>query len=381
MKIYVEGSSVFKNRWGIGSYTKRLFETYNQKYPEDKVVFFGFKFFSRPLPDFPIAPSKNLGYRIVRWMPGRVYNMLFRLNLGPPLDFFLGAGPNVIVFPNFIRWPVLNPKIKTIVFIHDLSFVYFPQFANPVNLSDTTRFVPKSIKKASHIITISKSSKRQIMEHFKMPESKITIVYPAVDAKFFYKRSEPEIAKLRRKYKLPAKYILYHGTIEPRKNIEGLLEAYARLDGALQSQYPLVLAGGKGWQDEGILAAIAKLTKKGLKIIQTGYLPDEDTPPLISGASALVFPSHYEGFGIPLLEAMACGVPVISADNSSLPEVVGPGGLLVKAEDSEGLAAAISRLLSDKQLQKVQIARGYEQAKKFSWEKSAAQLKSALEKL
>lgn len=381
MRIFVEGSSVFNNRWGIGSFTKRLFETYNQKYPQDKVVFFGFKFFTRDLPDFPIPPSKSLGYRIVRWMPGRIYNMLFRLKLGVPLDFFLGAEPNVIVFPNFIRWPVMNPRIKTVVFIHDLSFVYFPQFANPINLSDTTRFVPKSIKKASHIITISKSSKRQIMKHFQVPENKITVVYPAVDPKFFYKRPKAQITKVRRKYKLPTKYILYHGTVEPRKNIEGLLEAYSKLDKALQSEYALVLAGSKGWQDEDILTAIAKLSKKGLKIIQTGYLPDEDTPPLISGASVLVFPSHYEGFGIPLLEAMACGVPVISADNSSLPEVVGDGGLFVKAEDIKGLADAITRLLGDKQLQQELIARGFGQAKKFSWGKSAGQLKYVLENL
>jgi glycosyltransferase involved in cell wall biosynthesis len=381
MKIYVEGSSTFKNRWGIGSFTMRLVESYSKRYPQDKITLFGFKFFTRPLPDFPIKPSKNLNYRIIRWLPGRVYNMLFRLNLGLPLDIFLGWSPNVIIFPNFVRWPVLNPKAKTLVFIHDLSFVYFPQFANPINLSDTTRFVPKAIKKANRIMTISESSKRQIINHFKVPAEKISIVYPAVDPSFFYRRSKAEINKVQRKYKLPPRYVLYHGTIEPRKNIEGLLAAYDKLPAKIHAQYGLVLAGGKGWQDEEILVAIAKLKKKGRNIIQTGYLPDADTAPVISGASVLVFPSHYEGFGIPPLEAMACGVPVIASNNTSLPEVVGNAGLLIGAEDTKAWTEGMAKLLTDHNLQQKLITAGYDQAKKFTWDKSADQLKDALEKI
>ena len=380
MKIYVEGSSVFKSRSGVGSYAKRLVEHYIKQYPEDEVTFFGFKFFTRPLPDWPIPPAQNLKYKIIRWLPGRVYNMLFRMRLGLPLDLFLGWRPDVVIFPNFIRWPVWNPRVKTLVVIHDLSFVHFPQFASPINLSDNQRFVPKSIKKASRVITISESSKQQIIDHYKVPASKISIAGPAVDPEFFYKRSSGEIKKMRAKYKLPAKYILYHGTIEPRKNIEGLLEIYAQLPQNVQDEYGLVLAGGKGWQDEGIVAAIAHYKKAGLNIVQTGYLPDEDAPGVISGASLLVFPSFYEGFGMPPLEAMACGVPVISSDNSSLPEIVGDAGIMLKAEDKPAWVAAITKVLDDKDLKARMVAAGHQQVKKFTWQRSAEALKRVLEK-
>ncbi len=381
MKIYVEGSSIFKNRSGIGSYTMRLMTAHAQKYPSDQITFFGFKFFSRPLPDFPIPASRSVRYKIVRWLPGRVYNMLFRLGVGPPLDLFFGWRPDVAIFPNFLVWPIWNHKTKTVPIIHDLSFIHFPQFANAVNLSDTTRFVPKAVAKADHIITISKSSKRQIIEHFKVPADKISIVYPGVDPAEFYPRSASDIAPVRKKYKLPARYILYHGTLEPRKNIDGLLAVYDQLDKALQTKYPLVLAGGKGWKDEAIFAGIDRLRKAGLKIIWTGYLPDADAPAVISGASLLVFPSFYEGFGIPVLEAMACGVPVISSDNTSLPEVVGDAGLLLKAKDTAGWTAAITNLLGDKALQQKLIKRGLVQAKKFTWAQSATSLHEALAKL
>lgn len=381
MNIFVEGSSVFKNRSGVGSYAKRLAEAYIKKYPQDELTFFGFKFFTRPLPDCPLPPAKNIRYRIIRWLPGRVYNMLFRLRLGLPLDLFLGRRPNVILFPNFIRWPVWNPKIKTISMIHDLSFIYFPQYASPPNLHDHLRFVPKAIAKVNHIITISKSSKQQIINHYKVPASKITIVSPGVDPEHFYPRSASDIAKARHKYRLPKKYLLYHGTLEPRKNIEGLLAAYEQLEPKIQDEYALVLAGGKGWQDESIWVAIHRLQKKDLKVITTGYVADEDAPAIISGAVMLLFPSHYEGFGMPPAEAMACGVPVISSDNTSLPEVIGTAGLLLKAEDTADWTTAIVKLLNDKRLQEKLIARGLEQAKKFTWDRSATSLHEMLKKI
>ena len=381
MRIYIEGSSVFKNRSGIGSFAMRLSDAYIKKYPSDELTFFGFKFFSRPLPDFPLPPTNNVRYRIIRWMPGRVYNMLFRLGLGLPLDFFLGTRPNVIIFPNFIRWPVWNRRIKTVPVIHDLSFIYFPQFANTVNLSDTTRFVPKAVAKGSHLITISKSSKKQIIEHYKVPAAKISIVYPGIDPAVFYPRSQADIAKVAHKYHLPKKYLLYHGTLEPRKNIEGLLAAYELLDKKTQDEYPLVLAGGKGWKDEDIQVGINRLRKLGLKVIHTGYLPDDDAPMVISGATMLIFPSHYEGFGMPVVEAMACGVPVIISNNTSLPEIVGEAGILLDKNSPAAIAKAINKLLANPALSKKYIGLGLEQSKKFTWEKSAEQLKAALEKL
>jgi glycosyltransferase involved in cell wall biosynthesis len=381
MRIFVEGSSILKNRSGVGQFAKRLIEAYVKKYPEDSFTIFGFKFFTQGAYGRPIPQSDNLNYQVVRWMPGRVYNMLFRLGIALPIDIFLGRRPDVIIYPNFLRWPVLNRKTKTIVIIHDLSFVHFPQYANPINLSDTTRFVPRAVKKASHVITISDNSRGEIMEHFKVSPEKISIVYPAVDTSFFYKRPAVEVDIVRLKYKLPKKYLLFTGTLEPRKNITGILKAYEKLSLKTREQYALVLAGGKGWKDEEISKYVDSLVAQGLKIILTGYVPDADLPSVYSGAALFVWPSHYEGFGIPLLEAMACGVPVITANNSSLPEVAGDAAILLNSNDTAGISSAMRDVLNDKALRNKLIAKGYEQIKKFTWENSADQLKDALEKL
>ena len=265
--------------------------------------------------------------------------------------------------------------------IHDLSFVHFPQYAHPKDLPYKLKYVPKSVKKAGRIITISENSKKEIMEYYGVSAEKISLVHPAVDTSFFHRKTAAEIAIVRKKYKLPKKYILYAGTIEPRKNINGLLKAYEQLDTKIKGTYGLVLAGGKGWQDNGILDRIDSLQKNGHTIVQTGYVADDDFPAIYSGAELFVFPSFYEGFGIPPLEAMACGVPVISADNSSLPEAVGKAGILIDVEKSADLVAAIKNLLHNDTLRTQYIKAGYKQVQRFTWEKAAKELHDAVDLL
>ena len=382
MKIYVEGSSVFKDRSGVGQYTKRLIEAAARLDPGSRFTFFGFKFWSRPLPAQDIK-APNISYRFVRWMPGRVYNMLFRLGVALPVDLFLLRRPDVILYPNFLRWPVLNRKTKTAVVIHDLSFIQFPQFAAPINRQDNLRFVPSSIAKADFIIAVSESSKRQIVDHYKTSSDKVKVITPAIDHKEYYPRPADEIAAIRRKLSLPENYLLYVGNLEPRKNIKGILEAYAGLDKKLKQSYGLVLAGGRGYgrQDGQIQAKIKELQAAGEDIVTTGYVPDADLPVIFSGASLFVYPSFYEGFGMPPLEAMACGVPVITADNTSLPEVVGDAAIKIKAEDTAGLTEAVAKVLSDPELAAELCAKGLAQAQKFSWQTSAQKLMELSEKL
>src|SRR5262249_39725898 len=157
-----------------------------------------------------------------------------------------------------------------------------------------------------------------------------------LDHDFFYPRPMAEIDTVKRKYAITKPYILYTGTLEPRKNIKGILDAYNALPPQVRATYSMVLAGGRGWLDQEIRAQLADL--QHLDLLTPGYVPDEDLPALYSGASLFVYPSFYEGFGMPPLEAMACNTPVIAADNSSLPEVVGDAGILVNANDAASLA-------------------------------------------
>lgn len=381
MKIYIEGSPLLKERSGIGQYTKRLLEAAATSHPEHSYTVFGFKFWTRPLPELPFPEKLGIRRKIIRFMPGRGYNLLFKYRLAPPVDTLLGARPDIVFFPNFVKWPILSNKTKTVLTIHDLSFIHFSQYTHPKNLPYMLKNVPYSIKRADHILTISESSKKQIVEYYKVNPEKITIVTPAVDHTDYYPRSKSDISKIRAKYNLPSNYVLYASTLEPRKNVNGVLDAYIKLDKKLKQKVGLVLAGGKGWKDESIIANISQSKKNGENITITGYVPDEDLPAIYSGAELFVYPSYYEGFGIPLLEAMACGVPVISADNSSLPEVVGKAGLYIKADDTNSLVSAMSRMLTDRTLANKYRLMGIEQARKFSWEKSANDLIRLFESL
>ena len=221
------------------------------------------------------------------------------------------------------------------------------------------------------MIAISQATKDDLVAHYGVPKEKIPVVYHGVEPRF---RPTPDPAVPAR-YGLPSRYFLYLGTLQPRKNLERLLQAYAQLSGDVPA---LVLAGAKGWYFERIAAAIAALGL-GERVFLPGYVPDEDVPALLTGALALVFPSLYEGFGLPVLEAMACGTPVVTANTSSLPEVVGEAGLLVDPLRVDEIAAAMQRLLADEALRAELSRRGLERAGLFSWDRCARETLAVLE--
>lgn len=378
MKIYIEGSAMMNRRTGIGQFAKRLLEATTELDNKNRYTIFTFRFYisRRPLV-IPIKPSDNLSYHFIRWLPAVIYYQFFKRFIVPPIDLVMGKRADIFFFPNFVSWPVMNRKARVIPIVHDLSFVHHGVHTSPKNKEYMLAYVPQTIAQADHIITISENSKKEIVDYYKVDPKDISIVMPAIDHAEYYPRSSEEIAVIKKKYSLPDRYFLFTSTIEPRKNVQGLLDAYAALPKEIQDSYGLVLAGMKGWVDQEIQVRFDKYSH--LNIMRTGYVDDEDLPAIYSGATLFVFPTFYEGFGIPPLEAMACGVPVITSNNSSLPEVMGDAGVLLDDLDPRVISQSIATLVGDEKQQKELRTKGLKRAATFSWEKSAADLIAVFE--
>ena len=267
-------------------------------------------------------------------------------------------------FVNPLLWP--GPAVVT---IFDLSFIRYPErlsLSRRAYLQTLTRF---SARRARRVIAISESGKREIVELLGIPPERIDVALPGVNPDF---RPLPReaVEAFRQEAGLPGRFILHVGTLEPRKNLEMLLEAYARLP--QRGDVKLILAGGKGWQTAGFFRTLERLGL-GRDVILPGYVPSERLPYWYNAAEVFVYPSVYEGFGMPLAEALACGVVAIGSDTSSLPEAVGPGGLLLPADDPQAWAETLTRLLDSAALRDEIAHRGYDYVQRLSWETTARQ--------
>jgi glycosyltransferase involved in cell wall biosynthesis len=266
--------------------------------------------------------------------------------------------------------PPVKPGTRTIVTIHDLSFVRYPDLVMPGMETHLNKWVPHSVRQADHVIAVSKATSQDLIELYQTPPEKITTLYHGATPGFKPVVDPNALAIVRQKYGLEDKpFVLSISTIQPRKNYRRLIQAFAQID----SPVMLVIGGSKGWHYQDIFAEVDKLGLEK-RILFPGFVADTDLPALYSAASLFVYPSLYEGFGLPLLEAMACGTPVVTSNQSSLPEVVGEAGLLIDPYDVDALAAAMRQVLADTSLQQKLSQAGQIQAKKFTWEGMAAKL-------
>lgn len=261
-----------------------------------------------------------------------------------------------------------------VVTIHDLGYVYFPEAHSALARRYLAWSTQHSVRRATRIIADSLATARDLAAHYRVPEDRLALVYPGVDPALMPVSDPGRLAAVRARYRLPARYLLFVGTLQPRKNIARIVQAYARWRSASgQSDVALVLAGQQGW-----LYDPAWTGAEG--VILPGYVEDGDIAALYSGALALVFPTLHEGFGFPVLEAMRCGTPVITSNTSSLPEVAGDAALLVDPRDVAAIAAAIGRVVDDERLRADLLRRGFQQAEAFTWERAAAQTLHVLER-
>ncbi|MBO9333421.1 MAG: glycosyltransferase family 4 protein [Roseiflexus sp.] len=305
--------------------------------------------------------------------PRRLTQIWHRLRIPLPIEWLTGP-LDILHAPDFVPPPT---RARTLVTIHDLSYMVHPECAVPGVAAYLHDAVPRALKQASIIIADSESTRRDLHRLLNIALDRVTVVYPGVDARF--RPLPPEVCEpVRRRLNLPRRFILFVGTIEPRKNLVRLLEAFARIDrAALNDQRDdelfLVLAGRRGWMYQPVFAAIDRLNLHD-RVQLLDFVADSDLPVVYNLAQVFVYPSLYEGFGLPPLEALACGTPVVTSDNSSLPEVVGNAALLARADDVEALSEGMIRLLKDESLRDRLRRAGLEQARQFRWEASARQI-------
>lgn len=261
-------------------------------------------------------------------------------------------------------------KKKTVAFIHDLTTLHFPKYHLAKN-KILYHFRFKNIKKyADAVLTNSQHTKKDIIEHLGIPENKIHVTYFGTHKRFRPIEDELKINEVLKKYSIDYSYICYVGTIEPRKNLINLLHAFKSLKNKKDIPHKLVLVGKDGWFFEEIYKTIGQLELEN-EVIRTGFAQDEDIPYLLNGADTFIYPSFYEGFGLPVLEALSCGVPTITSDVSSLPEVGGDAVKYVNPEDPVDIENKIFEFLHSESEREKFSARGLKQAEKFSWEKCA----------
>ncbi len=266
---------------------------------------------------------------------------------------------------DLLHCPAFVPPLafdgKTVATIFDLTFVLYPETQKWTGRMWWRILGPRGMAKADRLIALSESTKADLVKTRLVPDEKIRVVYPCTRESF---RPTPS-QQMRAKYHLPDQYVLYVGTLERRKNLSNLIRAFDKARRMGQFDHALVLAGQRGWLYEDLFRTVEELGL-GDRILFLGYVPDQDLPGLYSGADLFVYLSKYEGFGLPVLEAMACGVPVLSSNSSSLPEVAGDAAVLVPPEDIDLAAREMKRILSDRDLRQEMANKGLHRATCFT---------------
>jgi alpha-1,3-rhamnosyl/mannosyltransferase len=278
--------------------------------------------------------------------------------------------------PNYVAVPYDGPSVVT---VSDLSHLHYPQYHPPARVRWLCNHLARSVGQAQEVICLSESMREEIINVLGVAPEKVNVVHPGA-SEAFRPRTAAELQPVLRRYGLDdARYLLTVGTVEPRKNLIGLIEAYNSLPQALRQAFPLVVVGTSGWLTKPIERAMRPLEQEG-SLRRMGYVAVEDMPFVYAGAHAFAYLSFYEGFGLPVVEAMRSGIPVMTSDRSALPEVAGAAALLVNPEDNDAVAAGLRRLLEDETLRQHAAATGRVHSLTFSWETCVDQTVAVYEK-
>jgi len=365
MRVGIEAQSLFNVRTGVQQYLYHLLEGLARVGTNDlfSAVYFSAR---RRNTVLPFAGDMVVERRL-SFPPGRALSFLWKHLPSPAFDMF-ARGMDVYHFPNFVVRPIGRRK-KIVLTIHDLAFERLPNSVEEKNLKYLKKFVGPSVDRADRIITDSKFTKEELINFYPSAEGKTEVIYLGVGDEFAREYGREMREEVRRKYGLPKKYILSVGTMEPRKNLAGLLIAYRMLR-ERGTDISLALCGARGWKCDDLVGKIVG-GELGRRVIWTGYVDQADLPLIYQGARCFVFPSLYEGFGLPPLEAMAAGVPVVCSEKASLPDVVGTAAVMVQPEKPESIANGIEKILSDPNLSQELVSKGRARVDEFTWDETA----------
>ncbi len=373
--IGIDYTPAYEQGGGIGRYVRELIAALAQQDHDNDYLLFVAGANAKTLPS---PPGTNFKWAASRIAPIWFARMWHRARLPLPVEWWVGP---VALYhaTDFVLPPTLH-KTQTVLTVHDLSFVRAPEAASPALKRYLDQVVPRSVHRANHILADSQATKDDLIALYDVAPEKVTVLLSGVNPRFQRVRDASILDAVRTRYGIgDVPFILSVGTVQPRKNYERLIEALAALPADLHGVH-LVIAGGRGWLQESIFAAVKRLGLKD-RVHFIGFADDADLPALYSAARCLAFPSLYEGFGLPVLEAMACGTPVVTSNVSSLVEVAGDATLLVDPFSVEQITAALTRLLKDEALRTTLVERGYTQASRFTWEKAAVQLRDVYHQL
>jgi glycosyltransferase involved in cell wall biosynthesis len=359
--IYLDISAAVHRRAGLGRYAESLTRALVAAHPNRYALFYNRERGVEPLPGLErmLTRTVALGYkpwRMLVWL-GQLARVGFD-NLLPDAGLFHAT--------EHLLLPLRSTP--TVLTVHDLIFRHLPRHHKFLNRWYLNLTMPLYCRRATHIIAISECTRRDLTAAYGIVPEKVTVIREAAAPRFRVQPLEA-VAAVRARYGLPDRYLLFVGTIEPRKNLSRLLAAFETIRAGGLSD-GLVIVGKRGWLCGDFLARLEKSPARDA-VLFPGYVPDEDLPAVYAGAQGLVFPSLYEGFGLPVLEAMACGTPVVTSNASSIPEVAGDAALYFDPADVEAMVEAVRRLLCDAQLQRSMRTRGLTRAADFSWKVAA----------
>jgi len=423
MVIGLDGNEAnVKDRVGSGVYAFELLKEFAKNKDHQFLVYLK----EKSLPDLP---KESASFKYTVFGPQKLWTQ-FAL----PLKLFFGEKPDV--FFSMGHYGPRFSRVPYVITIHDLSYLHYPEMFKKNDLYQLVNWTRYSVKAAVHIIAVSETTKNDIIKNYNVDPSKITVTYEGYDKERFAPQSKVKVEKVKKKYKIEGEYIIFVGTLQPRKNLERLAEAFSMLTpgvrsgvhldntpGVLSDDLKLVICGKKGWLYNSIFEKVKNL-KLGDKVILTDYVPDEDLSALMSGARVYALPSLWEGFGIPAIEAQACGIPVIVSNTSSLPEIVTPptvipaepvldpdrgagiqnknqildhvfdresqtesvenddrtSAILVDPTNVDSISKGIKKALDPKTRTDL-VKKGFQNIKRFSWQKCASQTLGVLEKV
>ncbi len=369
MRIAIDYTSAIAQRAGIGRYTRGLVAALVRQAADDRLVLYSSE---APTPDSGFPRGEHVRTRLAglgRWAIGNRWMTILWHRAHVPLPIEAFTGPvEVFHAPDFSLAPTL--RARRVVTIHDLAYLSHPECALPSLIAYLGDVVPRAVRSADAIVAVSATTADDLVARLGVPRERITVIPLGVEPWLRAVRDAEQLKKLDARLRLEHPLVLAVGTIEPRKNYVRLIEAFARASRAPEGPRMLAIAGRDGWLYESVYETVARCGVEE-RVRFLGFVSDADLPALYSTAELLALPSLYEGFGIPVLEAMACGTPVLCGDGGALPETAGGAALLVSPTDTDEIADGLIRLASDEALRAELAARGLARARQFTWEAAA----------